>query len=96
MTERRRNAAEWADLTRRFSSSGKSVETFAAAEGLNSRYFARKLKRLTKVHKPSGFVRVTPGVSSTPVVVQLGDVRIHCTEAVSPQWLAAVASALRA
>lgn len=72
------------------------MEDFAAAEGLTGRYFARKLKRVSGGSKRSGFVRVSAPPSSAPLVIQIGDVRIHGSESLSPAWLAAVARALRA
>lgn len=96
MKERRRNAGEWADLLRRYSDSGQSMEAFAATEGLSARYFARKLKRLSHASKRSGFVRVTVPAMPAGLMIQVGEVRIHCTGPVSPRWIGEVAAALRA
>ena len=99
MRKRRRNAAEWEALLQRYPESGQSMAVFAAAEGLDADYFERKLLRLSRRSKPSGrsaFVRVTAPVVSTPLVIQIAEVRIYCTESVSPAWIAAVAGALRA
>ena len=99
MRKRRRNAAEWEALLQQYPESGQSMADFAAAEGLDACYFERKLQRLSHRSRSSGrsaFVRVAAPVVSTPLVIQIAEVRIHCTESVSPAWIAAVAGALRA
>ncbi len=99
MRMRRRNAAEWEALLQQYPESDQSMADFAAAEGLDVRYFGRKLQRLSHRSSPSGrsaFIRVEAPAVSTPVVIQIAEVRIHCTESVSPAWIAAVAGALRA
>ena len=71
----------------------------AAAEGLDARYFGRNLQRLTRRPRPSGrspFIQVAGPVVSTPLVVQISDVRIQGSESLSPAWITAVAQALRA
>jgi hypothetical protein len=98
MKKRRRNATEWEALLQRYPKSGQSMADFAAAEGLDARYFERKVLRLSRRSKPSGrsaFVRVAAPVVSTPLMIQIAEVRIHCTESVSPAWIAAIAGALR-
>lgn len=96
MKGRRRSDDEWAELRQQFESSGLSMKAFAESEGLSTQYFARKLKQLLGDAKPSAFVRITPPTAAATLVIQLGDVRIHCTESVSPRWIASVAAALRA
>jgi len=93
---RRRNTDEWVALRRQFELSGLSMADFAAAQGLTGRYFVRKLQRVQGGAKPSGFVRVSASPGSQPLVIQIGDVRIHGSESLSPAWIAAVAQALRA
>ena len=99
MMTRRRNAAEWEVLLQQYPKSGQSMADFAAAEGLDARYFGRKLQRLTRRPRPSGrspFIQVAAPMVSTPLVIQIGDVRIQGSESLSPAWIAAVAQALRA
>ena len=93
---RRRSTEEWLALRQRYMTSGLSMEDFAAAEGLTGRYFVRKMRRVKGGPKSSGFVRVSAPPSAMPLVIQIGDVRIHGTESLSPAWIAAVATALRA
>jgi hypothetical protein len=102
MKARRRNAAEWASLLQRYSQSGQSMADFAGAEGLDARYFARKMRRLAGSAKPSArsarsaFVRATPPITTAALMIQIADVRIHSNGPVEPDWIAAVARALRA
>ncbi len=99
MRKRRRNVAAWEALLQRYPKRGQSMADFAAAEGLDARYFERKVLRLSHRSRSSGrsaFVRVAAPVVLTPLVIQIAGVRIHCTESDSPAWIAAIAGALRA
>ena len=99
MMTRRRDAEEWEVLLQRYPKRGHSMADFATAEGLDDRYFGRKLQRLTRRARPSGrspFIQVAAPVVSTPLVIQIGDVRIQGSESLSPAWITAVAQALRA
>jgi hypothetical protein len=85
MKKRRHNRPEWESLVLRSQKSGQSMADFAAAEGLDARYFERKLQRLSHGSRSSGrsaFVRVAAPVVSTLLVIQIAEVRIHCTESV--------------
>jgi len=102
MRQKRRSAAQWAEICREYLASGESGEEFARRRGLKQStllwWTSRLRQELSDAEPPpqSGFVEVVTTEApptSARVVVRVGDVAVEFSDAFPPaQWVAELAS----
>jgi hypothetical protein len=61
---------------------------------MSPNYFLKKRAQLKREERLP-FVRAKAAVAAEPMTLQIGDVQIRCTTALSPAWIAELAVALR-
>ena len=66
-SRRRRSESEWAEILRRFESSGLTVRAFCRRHGLSLSSFQRWRSRLGSA-SPAEFVELVPTTAATPAV----------------------------
>ena len=94
MTTRRRY--NWPELITQFKQSGQSQTQFCKQHDLNAKYFSLKLSKL-RSNKAGSFVkaRTEPEVVSPQgLILQVGNCKIHCPEAMPIQSFVLLVKAL--
>lgn len=101
MRQKRRSAAEWAEICREYRSSGQAAEEYARRRGLKAStllWWTSRLRQELDAAEASqrSFVEVvTPAPAATPAraVVRVGDVAVEFVDTLPPaQWVAELAS----
>lgn len=94
MTTRRRY--NWPELITQFEQSGQSQTQFCKQHDLNAKYFSLKLSKL-RSKELGRFVKVSTEpevVSPRGLILQVGNCKIHCPEAMPVQSFVLLVKAL--